>query len=207
MFSISLCVTGHKSVIVRNRIPFTKLQQQRKRHRNIHSSWERTNRRIISSVNIQLVNITSDLLDKQLPVMKFQDVLVLRRWLVTTAKLLKSSFILSIREHRINNKVIKQFDRRRARFPIDSDNTLLFSINSLWNKGIYTRVLQRTHSAATVVLYPHSKCCFPTRWVSSCLAAWKEKCTKRDSNPRVRTHYGLNVTPWTTRASVLWTFP
>ena len=31
----------------------------------------------------------------------------------------------------------------------------------------------------------------------------KEKCTKRDSNPRVRTHYGLNVTPWTTRASVL----
>ena len=34
-----------------------------------------------------------------------------------------------------------------------------------------------------------------------------QKCTKRDSNPRVRTHYGLNVTPWTTRASVLWTFP
>ena len=31
----------------------------------------------------------------------------------------------------------------------------------------------------------------------------KKKCTKRDSNPRVRTHYGLNVTPWTTRASVL----
>ena len=35
----------------------------------------------------------------------------------------------------------------------------------------------------------------------------KEKeCTKRDSNPRVRTHYGLNVTPWTTRASVLCSF-
>ena len=34
--------------------------------------------------------------------------------------------------------------------------------------------------------------------------SWKkEKCMKRDSNPRVRTHYGLNVTPWTTRASVL----
>ena len=34
----------------------------------------------------------------------------------------------------------------------------------------------------------------------------KKECTKRDSNPRVRTHYGLNVTPWTTRASVLFRF-
>ena len=31
----------------------------------------------------------------------------------------------------------------------------------------------------------------------------KKKCTKWDSNPRMRTYNGLNVAPWTTRTSVL----
>ena len=30
----------------------------------------------------------------------------------------------------------------------------------------------------------------------------KKKCTKWDSNPRMRTYNGLNVAPWTTRTSV-----
>ena len=31
----------------------------------------------------------------------------------------------------------------------------------------------------------------------------KEKCKRWDSNPRVRTHYDLNVAPWTTRSRLL----
>ena len=34
-----------------------------------------------------------------------------------------------------------------------------------------------------------------------CFQKWK-KCTKWDSNPRMRTYNGLNVAPWTTRTSV-----
>ena len=30
-----------------------------------------------------------------------------------------------------------------------------------------------------------------------------QKCKRWDSNPRVRTHYDLNVAPWTTRTHLL----
>ena len=40
------------------------------------------------------------------------------------------------------------------------------------------------------------------QWILTVRVYKKRKCTKWDSNPRMRTYNGLNVAPWTTRTSV-----